>query len=70
MSSEPIGSSALRGRAVSVLIESHQHGSQVRPAGIRELGQSSKAEAFVEALPGGEALENNSLRSGGRESSK
>ena len=52
------------------MIASHQYGSQVRPTGIRELGQSSKAEAFVEALPGGEALENNSLRSGGRESSK
>ena len=61
---------ALRGRAVCVLIESHQYGSQVRPAGIRELGQSSKAEALVEALPGGEALKNNRLRSGGRKASK
>ncbi len=62
------GSSWVRPGRVFVLIESHQHGSQVRPTRIRELGQSSKSEALIEALSGGEAQENDSVHSGGHKS--
>jgi len=54
----------LSGGAVLVLIESHECRSQVRSSGIWELGQSSKAEALVEAFPGGEALEDNGVCTG------